>query len=216
MWNGVLLLTTWMVSQSLNYHVTKRLAAQVNEAEEEDPLRRRTMQSLIGLLGITATTAKTTPDDPLFTSTSQQPSLFTRTINLPFSCTYTLQPPEHATITKNMQHHVQWSCRDWELDVIVQPLPHNISSWNDLVQQRLLQVQQDENCVATCREEPWRLSSHALELVYTTRHRPWHPEHHQEWKTRMHWNDRALLLVHCHGRVLPDVQQSVLQSIVFQ
>lgn len=215
----ILLTTSWLASkQSPRFHDNmKRFAA---TEMQEDPLRRRTMQSfMIGLLGIHASTTKTTVVDSLHNTSVYSPSLFTRHVQHPISCEYALQPPERATVTKDSPHHVQWLFHDesWQLEVVLQALPTTDFSWNDLVQERLLQVQHDEHCFVTCREEPWRLSSNSLDLVYTTTHRPLQRGIRQERRTRMHWNNDVLLSAHCNGLILPERSvQAVLESIVLR
>ncbi|GAX19826.1 hypothetical protein FisN_11Lh305 [Fistulifera solaris] len=230
MWCGgsLLWVTAWLVSHSSIRHDEKVPTKQFafNELlEEDDPLRRRTMQSFMtALLGmnawVKASQQTTAMDDSLLDDSARMPSLFTRQVSHPFSCEYTIQPPDQATITRNSPHQVQWTSHDdesWQLDLVFSHLPSADVSWNDLVHNRLLQVQHEEQCFVTCREEPFRPSSHVLELAYVTTHQPLHLGKRQEWKTRLHWNKNVLLSTHCHGSNLPERSVSaVLDSIVLK
>ncbi|GAX12896.1 hypothetical protein FisN_11Hh305 [Fistulifera solaris] len=223
---SLLWVTAWLVSHSSIRHdekvPNKRFAS--NEwLKEDDPLRRRTMQSFMtGLLGMNAWTKASqqpTSMGSLLDDTARTPSLFTRQVTHPFSCEYTIQPPDQATIARNSPHHMQWTSHDesWQLELVLSHLPSADVSWNDLVHHRLLQVQHEEHCFVTCREEPFRLSSHALELVYVTTHPPLHLAKRPEWKTRLHWNENVLLSTHCHGANLPVQSVSaILDSIVLK
>lgn len=188
-------------------HIQPATRLQVLSEGSDDPIRRATLQ---GWLGSVATLGRKP-------SSSNPPREMRRTLSTGQG--YVMVPPSNGqprVWTSAGQDCVQWKCPGWILDVSLQQQHSDQPSVEQWTSQRLLEVQEEHNCVATSTEASFRIptaSDNSYQLHYTTRSRPLRTGCSEDWITRVFFRDNFSVTVHCHGVVLPAESLEILESV---